>query len=483
MNASTENGLGSYGTSGMGVVKSIGTPLIPVVMVAFSDKDFLPANDMQKVTRFLNEEGYKDEKYAVGSVADYFRHCSYGQFDPHFEVVAKVTLSHDYKYYGAHAGSSTDARRMEAVKEAVALAEAQGVDFSRFATNGHAPLVSIIHAGPGEQEDYGNDYGDYFWAHFSQSTFSANTAVIDSYLLTNETMRDFADNSGTTVTAEYMTGIGTFCHEFSHALGLPDMYDVDGATGGEGHTPGYWDVMDYQFMFDGFRPMEYSAYERSMMGWIKVEDLNHEAVGQTFAIDPLQTPDTPETTADRHVAYRIVNPANSNEYFLLENRRQNNFYQQTVLGQGMLVWHIAYESGLWASNGVNKSAAMQRVKVVPADGQWQSVRDANLRDENNARYTFPGDLFPGYANVTTFNNQLDNFYTGRFTDVVSSIFVNGDKVHFHFADSHTVGIDSPDMLPANTTPATPAAAYDLQGRRANAKHPGFYIIDNKKIIK
>ena len=62
MSASTEDGLGEYGTSGKGVVSSLGSPVIPVIMVAFNDLDFLPGNDEAKITRFLNEEGYKDEQ-------------------------------------------------------------------------------------------------------------------------------------------------------------------------------------------------------------------------------------------------------------------------------------------------------------------------------------------------------------------------------------------------------------------------------------
>lgn len=480
MNASTENGLGSFGTSGMGVVRSLGTPRIPVIMVAFSDKDFLPANDKEKVTRFLNEEGYKDERYAVGSVKDYFRHSSYGHFVPHFEVVAKVTLPNDYKYYGAHSGSATDARRMEAVREAVRLAEEQGVDFSTFATDGHAPLVSILHAGPGEQEDYGSDYGDYLWAHFSQSTVVARSATIDSYLMTNETMRDF-DSAGN-LTNEYMTGIGTFCHEFSHALGLPDMYDVDGSSGGTGQTPGFWDVMDYQFMYDGFRPMEYSAYERSMMGWIEVEDLTADKVGHQFDIDPLQTSDATDADVMRYVAYRIVNPQDPNEYFIMENRRKNTFYQQQILGEGMLLWHIAYDSGRWASNRVNVTGSKQHVRVVPADGQWQSVKDANKTDADGKRYTFTGDLFPGYAAVTRFDRSLDDFFTGQLTDVLTEITLGTDgRVSFVFGEQKTVGLDSPVAESHDSSAAS--SAYDLQGRPVNVNAPGFYILDGKKIIK
>lgn len=472
MNASTPDGLGAYGRSGMGTVCSLGAPTIPVIMMAYSDLDFLPENDVQKISRFLNEEGYHDEKYAVGSVADYFRLSSNGHFTPHFDVVAKVKLEYGYKHYGAHSGGANDARRSDAVREAIELAEAQGVDFSKYSTNGRAPLISIIHAGPGEQEDYGDDYDDFFWAHFSSTVLSAKTTTFNSYLLTNETMRDF-DAEGN-VTAEYMTGIGTFCHEFGHALGLPDMYDVNGETEGEGHTPGYWDVMDYQFMYDGFRPMEYSAYERSLMGWLKVEDLDKTSLGSSYTLFPLGT-----SEENRVEAYRIVNDADEREYFILENRRSGIFHQGSMLGEGMLVWRIAYDSGRWASNMVNTNAQLQRVMVVPADRAWQPNQDINKRDVANKRYTFTGDVFPGYANVTTFDSSIGQFLTGSFDDFMTDIHTDADGVvHFSYGEP-TNAVSWPLLLPSSS------AAYDLQGRvvQTTALGSGIYISNNKKIIR
>lgn len=467
MNASTPDGLGAFGQSGMGVVASLGHPVIPVVLMAYSDLDFLPEDNMLKIDRFLNEEGYHDESYAVGSVADYFEASSTGFFRPRFEVVAKVTLSHDHQYYGGHVGSSVDARRGEAIREAVALAEQQGVDFSRYATDGHVPLVSVIHAGPGEQEDYGEDYGDFFWAHFSQTSINTKNTVFDSYLLSNETLRDF-DNEKR-LTAERLTGIGTFCHEFGHALGLPDMYDVNGDTGGAGKTPGYWDVMDYQFMYDGYRPMEYSAYERSMMGWMKITDLTASSSG-VKSLAPLGTGD-----ANRVEAYRMVNPANPNEYFLFENRHSGPFYQANFLGEGMLVWHIFYDSSRWASNTVNIDASQQRVRVVPADKMWQDNKDLNKKDDAGKRYTFTGDLFPGYARVTTFDSSIDKFFDGSQVEMLSNIVIDGANVSFLYGDPGTVGVDR-----VSATTEAPAL-YDLQGRRTSAAAPGLYIVNGRKV--
>lgn len=472
MNASTANGLGEYGTSGQGVVPSIGAPVIPVVMVAFSDLDFLTGDDETKVARFLNEPGYSDEPYAVGSVADYFRHSSYGAFIPQFEVVAKVTLPKDHLYYGAHSGSATDSHRIEAVTEAVRLAEEQGVDFSRFATDGRAPLISIFHAGPGEQEDFGADFGDYLWAHFSQTSITGKTTKFNSYLMSNETMRDF-DTDGK-LTGEKMTGIGTFCHEFGHALGLPDMYDVNGDRDGKGNTPNYWDVMDYQFMYDGYRPMEYSAYERAMMGWEHVVDLDASQGGQAFRLAPFATMAEGDNTA-----YRVVNPENANEYFIFENRQKSPFYQSNFLGHGMLVWHILYENSAWASNVVNTIADRQRVRVIPADGEWQETSMLNKKDGDGQRYTFPGDLFPGYTGSTLFDNAVCNFYEGDFDTRLEAICEDTDGViTFRYAS------DSDGVMAVKNEGHCAPRFYDLSGRDVKSlEWHGVYVSDGKKIVR
>lgn len=473
MNASTENGMGKYGQSGNGIVNSIGAPVIPVIMVAYSDLDFLEADTQEKVSRFLNEKGYNEEQLSNSSVADYFRYNSFGAFSPTFDVVAKVTMPYDHHYYGDHSGSANDANVKELVREAVKLAMEQGVDFSKYATDGKSPIVSIIHAGPGEQEDFGKDCDDYVWAHYTEYTINAGNTTFSSYIICNETLRDFDAES--TVTNEVMTGIGTFCHEFGHALGLPDMYDVDGSSNGTAKTPGYWDVMDYQFMYNGYRPMGYSAYERSMLGWLDVKELTEYGNYSLQAMNTNETLD--DFVADGPLAYRLVNPLNDKECFILESRKSGKFYAENYLGKGMLIWHVNYNSSSWNSNRVNNDASNMRVRVIPADGEWQENKVINSKDENGKRYTFTGDVFPGYADVTQFDNTIANFTDGGFSDLLHSIAVD-DNGTVSFTFTNLTGIQETKTI------AGSQMAYDLQGRRLCSGNTakGLYILNGKKIF-
>lgn len=460
--ASGDHGMGIPGTSGLGVVSSVGEPRIPVIMVAYADLDFQEGTDCTKVSRFLNERGYTDEALAKGSVADYFIACSYGKFTPRFDVVAKVTLKNSYKYYGAHQGALNDAHVTDLVKEAVEQACAQGVDFAPYAVDGTAPIVSIIHAGPGEHEDYGDDCDDYVWAHFRPMKIPAEGVSFASYIINNETLRYFKDE---VVEMEPMTGIGTFCHEFGHALGLPDMYDTNGEADGRGDTPGYWDIMDYQFMYDGYRPTSYSAYERSMLGWLPIRPLTENGAYTLIPLDDMAAEGSLQAVC-------VVNPQNPSEYFIFENRRKSDFYASSYLGEGMLVWHIDYSETLWNQNLVNTDATLQHVQVVPADGQWQSVKDVTLTDDAGKRYTYPGDIFPGYEEVTTFDGGTAKFHFGSLEDAIHDIKVNDDgTVSFLFSSATGIANITVESAPH-------PMIYDIEGRRLKTiPLRGLYILD------
>lgn len=67
-----------------------------------------------------------------------------------------------------------------------------------------------------------------------------------------------------------LNGIGLFCHEFSHTMGLPDHYPVSGSsTYADNQSPEYWDLMDAgEYTQDGYCPTPYTPWEKMMMGWI-----------------------------------------------------------------------------------------------------------------------------------------------------------------------------------------------------------------------
>ena len=70
-------------------------------------------------------------------------------------------------------------------------------------------------------------------------------------------------------------GLGVFAHEYAHDLGLPDLYDTSGNTGGAENTTGFWDLMTSGANIGdgspdgiGDAPTNMSAWDKFQLGWL-----------------------------------------------------------------------------------------------------------------------------------------------------------------------------------------------------------------------
>lgn len=402
--ASTADGLGKQGTMSGGDMPSIGTYTIPVIMVQFTDKKFQATTTADKMTRFYNEEGYNEESGCVGSVRDYFKKQSDGAFVPTFNIVATVTLDHNYAYYGADATTSygsgrTDTNVLQMVKDAVAKATEQGVDFSMYYYNpdnkgNRVPLVAILYAGCGQAT--GGD-ANTVWPHFrtlsTSSIYGSYFASMSgynfgSYFVGNELYGTDTNNS--------LMGMGVFTHEFGHALGLPDFYVTDYSYSNDAGF-GYWSVMDEGPYVNGGRaPIGYTAYEKSYMGWDNIPELLGE---QSVTIQPGK-------------AVLIRNANNKNEYFVLENREPDTWYPSSM-GSGLLVSRYAYSQSAWSGNTVNNTQDYKRAKVVTADG-------STIAGNNENQLQLYGNVIMNIPSFTLYN------LSEQTTTPVYKITKNGD---------------------------------------------------------
>lgn len=358
----------------------------PVILAAFRDVDFTTPNPADTFNLQFNQEGYS-EGGAVGSVRDYFVAQSRGAYTPNFDVVGVVRLPHSRAYYGTHTQSDVDSNVPRMVRDAVDLAEAAGVDFSRYRSGGsnEVPMVAVVYAGVGEHSSWEEDA---VWASFYSNRTRYSKGSIASFLVTCELMPEFWEYTDHEDTIYHREGIGTFCHEFSHFLGLPDFYDTENSS--EIVAMSYWDVMDYgQYWRNGAAPVGYTAYEKSFMGWLDIPTL--ETSKQVVRLNALGS--------EGENACRIVNDSDrsGNEYYLLENRQPSTWYPRT-LGSGMLVTHIDYDQSAWDDNEVNTVAGRERMSYLPADN---SVSNESSSDADDYR----GDLFPGLTGNTSLRDN------------------------------------------------------------------------------
>lgn len=447
-------------------LKSLGSPNIPVVLVQFSDLEFRSdvlvdgvehsdANVNALYDKVFNGNGKDMELYtkagSMGSVRDYFRAQSSGIFDPNFNIIGPVTLPEGYAYYGKNNGGVKDVNIGAFYSTACKLAvNNYDIDWKVFDNdaNGIVDMVFFIYAGEGEN---GSDDINTIWPKESGSstkiTYDEDKVVtFGSYACTNELYLDRID------------GIGNICHELSHGLGLPDLYDYSYTLFGLD----YWDLMDAgAYCNIGRVPSGYSAYERDFMGWRPLQDI---ALGEetTITLDPM---------TNGGYGYKLTDPEDPNHYYILENRQNISMTYDRYLGlvnnakaylgysalgmtHGLMVTQVKYNATAWKNNTVN--TGHEYVTIIPADGKKL------ICDYSEEYFTsMLGDLYPGIKEVNELELLGQKIEVTENSDNTITLKINGEAT----------GISS-----TSHDGAAIREIYSLGGQRLNSLQPGINII-------
>lgn len=359
-----------------------------VVLVNFQDS--ILRHTQQDFDHWLNQPGYS-ENGGTGSVKDYYRDNSMGQFIPNFKVVGPYTLSKPTAYYGGNSSSTsgTDTNPRDMVKEAVELAKKNNpdMDFRQFDNDGDGIMDNcyVIYAGYSEASTAN---GDDIWPH---SWYLDDNTTIDGVQIHDYSCSaELVGMPGAPVVPS-MDGIGTFTHEFGHVLGLKDMYDTDDTSNGKGIDPGAYSLYaSGSYNNDSRTPPCLMAFERMQMGWMKEgED-----------IVEVKNPEDVTLTSIADNKARFINcqpdrtPGTGMEWFILENRQQTG-WDKYIPGHGLLITHYDYTDEMkkdwWDINGPNNSAKHRCMYIVPADGIDNEV-------------TRSGDTYPGKSANTSFTD-------------------------------------------------------------------------------
>ena len=393
-------------------VPTSGSPRIPIILVQYSDISM-------KHTKANFESHYNTQTW---SVLKYFQDQSRNAFSPQFDIYGIFTLPNNRRYYGANNNSGDDQRVGQMVQDAISQA-GNNINWAQYDNDGdgYADACIVVYAGPGEAAGAA---AETIWP--CQWYLSS---AIGNYVTRNNTKIDkfavFCELDGSSDSGIALDGVGTFCHEFSHCLGLPDFYMT---TSGSYFGMGDWSLLDRGcYNNDGNRPCGYTAYERNFMGWL---NLSTPAEGETYTISTVQ---------DGGQAFKITSN-NANEYYIIENIQKTG-WNQYARSSGLQVTHVNYNATRWNNNTVNNYSD-QGMTIIPADNSlkmnYYSGYGYILDEADEA-----GDLYPynGNDKLTSNSTPAATLYNSstNLNKPITNITKNSDgTVSFTYMDANAV---------------------------------------------
>lgn len=492
------------------LLPSLGKHKIPVILVEFSDVEFSVENPKATFDKYLNgkELFNKETDSEMGqnyaSVAKYFKDMSFGKFEPEFEVYGPVNLGKPLATYGA--GYSSEENMGLLLTDACTAVDDE-VDFTQYDSNddGNIDLIYIIYAGfsqsiAGNSTDCIHPKSGYL-----SLAKSFDGMDVKRYGVNNELNGTPADQANGPI----INGIGLFCHEFSHCMGLPDLYPKSGSIAEAciNQNMDYWSLMDAgEYTANGYRPTAYTAWERERLGWMEIGTLTGPSNVELKSLD------------EGGAAFRIYNDKDEtgHEYYIVENV-QNNGWNKNLFGNGLMVTHVDYLSSQFSLGGckVNNTGGHPRMHVMAADGMFvpeyflgSTIEDSYITflKEHNAdlvakyggqvfsiedyKAEAAGDLFPGTSNATSLTDDSQPMkawtYNGEtmgkpITDITND--TEKGIVSFKFMGGGEP-VDGINEVTVNKT--TDSHVYSISGtymgNDINSLPKGIYIRNGKKVI-
>ena len=315
-----------------------GTVRVPVLLGLYSDTGSPPIAAAE-----LQQELF-DGPWETGTMQEYFREVSYGHLTLTGTVYDWVTTSNPNDYYiGERNGRGSDAHTGEYITEILSLND-PAIDFGQYDNDGpdgipnsgdddgYVDFIAVVHPKVAA-ECSPRAYPNNVWSHRSslwrwpEGEYATNDPAAGGGVIRID---DYTIMPALSCDVVSVIEIGVFCHEFGHALGLPDLYDTSGSEGEDASGGiGYWGLMGYGGWNTPDRPAHMTAWSKVELGWLDPTVVTSDLYGWPIA-----------SSSSTPTAYKLQGPNMPDwEYFLVENRRAEGF-DEHLIAEGVLIWHV-----------------------------------------------------------------------------------------------------------------------------------------------
>jgi M6 family metalloprotease-like protein len=307
----------AYVPTGVALAPRTGTLNNIVIFIRFSDE----AEFVDPPSKYIN--AFNASGSGVSSLYNFFREVSYGRLDvltTFYPVTPGPTIlsyqdTEPRAYYMPYSTTNTigypDAER--GTRERALLVRAVGAIAAQVPANlaidadndGYVDNVCFIVKGTTTA------WSTLLWPHMS-SMGSSGPVMAGKKV------------AGYNFQIESMATVGVFCHEMMHTLGAPDTYRY---ASPDAVTPvGGWDIM----ASTGNPPQHPGAYIRyRYMTWLA--SIPRIAASGRYSLKPV--------SSSLHNCYRIDSP-NPGEFFILEYRKRTSVFENSIPGEGLVVYRI-----------------------------------------------------------------------------------------------------------------------------------------------
>ena len=288
-----------------GGLPSIGSPLIPVFLVDFSDYPHYSDQNATEVATGFNGAGYASQ-YPYESLRRYYQRSSDKKLN---------TYAYVYGWYRAKYPRYIYTNNESALVKEVLNYYNPYINFANFDNNGDGYLDSLFIKWTGPNTGWATSW----WAW--QATGFDPAYTIDGKRL-KKWVWSWYGGWGTGVDHHYYPRVDI--HESGHLLGLPDLYDYTPTTYPKGGVGG-WDMMDAN-------KGDHNAFSKWMLGWVNTYYVASQANSAPIFLKPNWTP----------VMIMPTQWDQFGEFFLVEYRKAgwNNDPVGFGPGDGLMIWHV-----------------------------------------------------------------------------------------------------------------------------------------------